>query len=119
MEQLNLSLVRWGVGKLAAAQVMSLHPEQLPSSNGWLQQLPPQELEDLADQGEAALHMLIPAIADPGYGNMSRNSRGRHAMLFMETVPRSRLRLSGKRGKSTRPPTRGSGCCFGTSRGNA
>lgn len=66
IEQLNLSLVRWGATKLAAAQVMSLHPEQFSSSNGWLQQLPPQELEDLADQGEAALRMLIPAIADPG-----------------------------------------------------
>jgi len=65
MEQLNLSLVRWGAGKLAAAQVMSLHPEQFPHSNGWPQQLPPQEFEDLADQGEAALRMLIPAIADP------------------------------------------------------
>lgn len=65
LEQLNLSLVRWGAGKLAAAQVMSLHPEQFPRSNGWPQQLPPQELEDLVDQGEAALRMLIPAIADP------------------------------------------------------
>lgn len=58
MEQLNLSLVRWGAGKLAAAQVMSLHPEQFPHSNGWPQQLPPQEFEDLADRG------LVPAIAD-------------------------------------------------------
>ncbi|MGN6031776.1 MAG: hypothetical protein ACTHQE_08915 [Thermomicrobiales bacterium] len=65
MEQLNLSLVRWGAGKLAAAQVMSLHPEQFARSNGWPQQLPPQEFEDLADQGEATLRMLIPAIADP------------------------------------------------------
>ena len=65
MEQLNLSHVRWGAGKLATAEIMIRHPEGFPHSDGWPRQLPPSELEDLADQGEAALRMLIPAIADP------------------------------------------------------
>lgn len=68
MEQLNLSHVRWGAGKLATAEIMIRHPEGFAHSDGWPRQLPPSEFEDLADQGEAALRVLIPAIADPAIG---------------------------------------------------
>ncbi len=54
LEQVNQGRVWWGAGKLAAAEVMQKWPTQLP----------PADREAIAEQGDAAIRAIVPAIRD-------------------------------------------------------
>lgn len=54
LEQVNQGRVWWGAGKIAAAEVMKQWPKQLP----------PADREAIAEQGDAAIRAIVPAIRD-------------------------------------------------------
>lgn len=54
LEQVNQGRAQWGAAKLATAEVMKK----------WPQQLPPPDLESIAEQGDAAIRAILPVIRD-------------------------------------------------------
>ena len=83
LEQVNQGRVWWGAGKVSAAEV----------TKKWPTQLPPADREAIAEQGDAAIRAIIPAIRDEQvrvlvkeYQQLARDAF--YGQNVQETVPK-------------------------------